>query len=163
MVLDFMELKDFIDKSGLKQKAIAEKSGVPEVQLCLILQGKRKCEVGEQASICEALGVKVDRFIRKKPRMPDKTKSCQCVITNSQCLNFLTLCTLQTFAALYDANASLSTPPLTQFQFSESDEQIVVHAHQLAEMKEHPVWWNILNECSLMRFLIRFPAAATPY
>ena len=74
MVLDFMELKDFIDKSGLKQKAIAEKSGVPEVQLCLILQGKRKCEVGEYASICDALGVKVDRFIRKKPRMPDKTK-----------------------------------------------------------------------------------------
>ena len=51
MVLDFMELKDFIDKSGLKQKAIAEKSGVPEVRLCLILQGKRKCEVGEYASI----------------------------------------------------------------------------------------------------------------
>lgn len=66
MVLDFVELKNFIDKSGLKQKAISEKSGVPEVQLCLILQGKRKCEVGEYASICDALGVKVDRFIRKK-------------------------------------------------------------------------------------------------
>lgn len=76
MILDFMELKNFIDKSGLKQKTIAEKSGVPEVQLCLILQGKRKCEVGEYASICDALGVKVDRFIRKSPRMPDKTKSC---------------------------------------------------------------------------------------
>ena len=76
MVLDFMELKDFIDKSGLKQKAIAEKSGVPEVRLCLILQGKRKCEVGEYANICDALGVKVDRFIRKSSSMPDKTKSC---------------------------------------------------------------------------------------
>lgn len=76
MILDFVELKNFIDKSGLKQKTIAEKSGVPEVQLCLILQGKRKCEVGEYASICDALGVKVDRFIRKSPRMPDKTKSC---------------------------------------------------------------------------------------
>ena len=74
MVLDYLELKDFIDKSGLKQKAIAEKSGVPEVQLCLILQGKRKCEVGEYASICNALGVKVDRFIRKRPRMPDKVR-----------------------------------------------------------------------------------------
>lgn len=74
MILDFMELKDFIDKSGLKQKAIAEKSGVPEVQLCLILQGKRKCEVGEYASICEAWGVNVDRFIKKKPRIQEKTK-----------------------------------------------------------------------------------------
>ena len=55
MILDYLELKDFIDKSGLKQKAIAEKSGVPEVQLCLILQGKRKCEVGEYASICNLL------------------------------------------------------------------------------------------------------------
>ena len=72
MVLDFVELKDFIDKSGLKQKAISERSGVPEVQLCLILQGKRKCEVGENASICDALGVKVDRFIKKETRMPDK-------------------------------------------------------------------------------------------
>ncbi len=75
MVLDFMELKDFIDKSGLKQKAIAEKSGVPEVQLCLILQGKRKCEVGEYASICNALGVKVDRFIKRSPRLPNQTKN----------------------------------------------------------------------------------------
>lgn len=75
MVLDFVELKDFIDKSGLKQKAISEKSGVPEVQLCLILQGKRKCEVGEYASICDALGVKVDRFIKKEPRMSDAEKT----------------------------------------------------------------------------------------
>lgn len=36
--------------------------------------GKRKCEVGEYASICEALGVNVDRFIKKKPRIPEKTK-----------------------------------------------------------------------------------------
>lgn len=76
MILDFMELKKFIDDSGLKQKAIAEKSGVPEVQLCLILQGKRKCEVGEYASICNALGVKVDRFIKKSDSMIDKTKNC---------------------------------------------------------------------------------------
>ena len=72
MILDLMALKDFIDKSGLKQKVIAEKSGVSEVQLCLILQGKRKCEVGEYASICNALGVKVDKFIKKSP----ETKNC---------------------------------------------------------------------------------------
>lgn len=70
MIFDFMDLKKFIDESGLKQKVIAEKSGVPEVQLCLILQGKRKCEVGEYASICNVLGVKLERFIKK---IPDKT------------------------------------------------------------------------------------------
>lgn len=72
MILDLMALKDFIDKSGLKQKVIAEKSGVSEVQLCLILQGKRKCEVGEYASICDALGVRVDKFIKKST----KPKNC---------------------------------------------------------------------------------------
>ncbi len=70
MFLDFLEMKEFIDKSGLKQKAISEKSGIPEVKLCLILQGRRKCEVGEYASICDALGVSIDKFL--KPRLPDK-------------------------------------------------------------------------------------------
>ena len=70
MFFDFMDLKKFIDESGLKQKVIAEKSGVPEVQLCLILQGKRKREVGEYASICNVLGVKLERFVKKTP---DKT------------------------------------------------------------------------------------------
>ena len=73
MVLDFMELKKYIEEKGIKQKIIAEKSGIPEVQLCLILQGKRKCEVGEYASICKALGVKVNRFI--KPRLPKEKKN----------------------------------------------------------------------------------------
>lgn len=63
--LDFQKLKDYIEESGYKQKSIAEKSGVHEVRLCLILQGKRKCEVGEYASICDALGVNMNRFIKK--------------------------------------------------------------------------------------------------
>lgn len=74
MFLDFLELKRYIEKKGLKQKALSEKSGIPEVQLSLILSGKRKCEVGEYASLCEALEVKIERFI--KPRIPDETKNC---------------------------------------------------------------------------------------
>ena len=72
MVLDFVELKNYIEEKGIKQKIIAEKSGIPEVQLCLILQGKRKCEVGEYSSICDVLGVRVNKFL--KPRLPEKTK-----------------------------------------------------------------------------------------
>ena len=64
--LDCWRLKEFVDKSGLKQKVISEKSGVPEVKLCLILQGKRRCEVGEYASICDVLGVNFAEFIRKR-------------------------------------------------------------------------------------------------
>lgn len=68
MILDFVELKKYIEENGIKQKIIAEKSGIPEVQLCLILQGKRKCEVGEYASICSVLGVKVNKFIKPLPK-----------------------------------------------------------------------------------------------
>lgn len=63
-ILDLQKLKRYIDKSGLKQKVIAQKSGLSEVSLCLILQGNRRCEVGEYASICEALGVPMEQFVK---------------------------------------------------------------------------------------------------
>ena len=62
------EMKNYMGTSGLKQKAISEKAGISETALCLILQGKRKCEVSEYASICSALGVNTDKFLH--PRMP---------------------------------------------------------------------------------------------
>lgn len=65
MILDFMELKKYIEESGLKQKALAEKAGLTEVRLCLILQGKRKLEVGEYFNICDALDVPLDKFVKK--------------------------------------------------------------------------------------------------
>ena len=68
LVFDTTEMKKHIESSGIKQKAISEKSGIPEVALSLILQGKRKCEIGEYASICEVLGVNIGEFL--KPRMP---------------------------------------------------------------------------------------------
>lgn len=66
--LDSEGMKKFIESSGLKQKAISEKSGISESALSLILQGKRKCEIGEYATICGVLGVNTDRFLR--PRIP---------------------------------------------------------------------------------------------
>lgn len=68
MVLDIVGLKSFIDEKGIKQKTISEKSGIPEVQMCLILQGRRKCEAGEYASICSVLDVPMHTFV--KPRLP---------------------------------------------------------------------------------------------
>lgn len=63
MVLDIVKLKNYIDEKGLKQKFISERSKIPEPKLSQILNGKRKCEVGEYASICKALGVGFQLFI----------------------------------------------------------------------------------------------------
>lgn len=70
-VLDSEEMKNFIESSGIKQKAISEKSGISESALSLILQGKRRCEIGEYATICHVLGVNTDKFLH--PREPSKT------------------------------------------------------------------------------------------
>ena len=73
MVVDVNEIKAFLEKSGLKQKAVAERSGMDEVKLCMALQGKRKLEAGEYAGLCSALRVPMARFI--KPRMPDSAET----------------------------------------------------------------------------------------
>ncbi|MDE5909816.1 MAG: helix-turn-helix transcriptional regulator [Lachnospiraceae bacterium] len=67
-VLDSDKMKKYVELSGIKQKAISEKSGLSESALSLILQGKRRCEIGEYATICEVLGVNTDKFL--KPRTP---------------------------------------------------------------------------------------------
>ena len=68
LVFDSNKMKECIETSGLKQKAISEKTGISEPALSLILQGKRKCEIGEYATICKVLDVGMDKFL--KPRMP---------------------------------------------------------------------------------------------
>lgn len=65
-VLDSEEMKKYVESSGMKQKAISEKSGLSESALSLILQGKRRCEIGEYATICHVLGVNTDKFLRSK-------------------------------------------------------------------------------------------------
>lgn len=65
MFLDVEEMKSYIEKEGIKQRAISKKTGIPEVRLCLILNRKRKCETGEYASICDALGVPLTKFVSK--------------------------------------------------------------------------------------------------
>lgn len=67
--IDAGEIKSYIERSGLKQKAVAEKSGLDKYKLCMSLQGKRKLEAGEYANICSALGVPMTEFV--KPRLPD--------------------------------------------------------------------------------------------
>lgn len=66
MILDVVELKRYIERIGIKQKFISEKTSIPEPTLSMILNGKRKCEVGEYASICNALGVEFQKFVKKE-------------------------------------------------------------------------------------------------
>lgn len=68
--IDVNEIKLYIERSGFKQKAIAEKSGLDESKLCMSLQGKRKLEAGEYANICSVLGVPMTMFV--KPKIPEK-------------------------------------------------------------------------------------------
>lgn len=63
MVLNIVKLKKYIEASGMKQKFISEKANIPETTLSLILNGKRKCEVGEYASICGVLRVPLEKFV----------------------------------------------------------------------------------------------------
>jgi len=73
-VLDYNELKNAVYSSGLKQKAISEKSGLSETALCLILQGKRKCEIGEYANICSVLNMPMAQFLRPKKLNVEKSQ-----------------------------------------------------------------------------------------
>lgn len=66
MILDIVKLKEYIEENGIKQKYIAEKANMSEPKLSSILNGNRKCEVGEYASICNVLGVSFDAFVSEK-------------------------------------------------------------------------------------------------
>lgn len=70
LFVDVQEMKTYIDVSGIKQRAIAEKCGLDESKLCMSLQGKRKFEAGEYADVCKALKVPMTRFV--KPKMSEE-------------------------------------------------------------------------------------------
>lgn len=66
IMFDRVALKDYINEMGLKQKSIADKAGLSQSKLSLILTGERKCEVNEYAKICKAIGVPLNKFIDKQ-------------------------------------------------------------------------------------------------
>lgn len=69
MTVDVNEIRDYFKNNGIKQKVIAEKSGIGEAKLSLVLQSKRKLEAGEYAALCSALNLPMNTFV--KPRMPE--------------------------------------------------------------------------------------------
>lgn len=58
-----IEMKSYIESNGMKQKHVAEKAGISERALSLILTGGRKCNVDEYANICISLDVPFATFL----------------------------------------------------------------------------------------------------
>lgn len=62
-MFNFKKMKEFFEQQGIKQKFIAQKTGIPEATLSLIMQGKRKCAVGEYVKLCRFAGCSFETFI----------------------------------------------------------------------------------------------------
>lgn len=62
------KLKTYFMERGIKQKYIAQKSGISERTLSLILSGKRSCDIDEYTKICLSLDVPFTFFLNIQPQ-----------------------------------------------------------------------------------------------
>lgn len=56
------DIKKYIEKNGIKQTFVSEKTGIPDPILNMMLNDKRKIEVNEYMKICDAIGVPLEQF-----------------------------------------------------------------------------------------------------
>lgn len=63
------DIKKHLEKKGIKQSYVSEKTGIPAPILNMMLNDNRKIEVNEYMKICDAIGVPLDQF------KPEKQKS----------------------------------------------------------------------------------------
>ena len=59
----YQKISNYIEKNGIKRKFIAEKTGIPENVLSMILNGKRKLTADEFVEIVIALKTDANQFI----------------------------------------------------------------------------------------------------
>ncbi len=64
--IDIDAMKNYIIKTGIKQKIIAKKTGMSEGQICRTLQGERKLMAEEYINICYVLQVPMTKFLANK-------------------------------------------------------------------------------------------------
>lgn len=62
----YEKVRNYIEEQGLKQVAVAEKSGISKVTFNAILNGKRTLYADDLRSICLALNVSPEMFIEVK-------------------------------------------------------------------------------------------------
>lgn len=58
-------INTYLNEQGIKKKYVAEKTGISENALNLVLNGKRRLLADEYVKICNALNVPFDRFINQ--------------------------------------------------------------------------------------------------
>lgn len=58
-----IRIKEYIEKSGLKLSAIADKIGIPMNTFSTMMNGKRKITAEEYFAICKALNVPLEQFV----------------------------------------------------------------------------------------------------
>lgn len=56
-------MKIFFEHKGVKQKYVAEKTGIKEATLSMIFTGKRKCSLEEYVKLCRLAECDFDFFI----------------------------------------------------------------------------------------------------
>ena len=59
-------LRTVIDESGMKQKVVAERAGMPPKQLNNILCFRRRLDAGSIPRLCIVLGIPVNRLFEMK-------------------------------------------------------------------------------------------------
>lgn len=59
------QIKAFIDESGIKYSAIADKIKMPVTTFSAMINGKRKITADEYIAICKALRVSLDTFAQE--------------------------------------------------------------------------------------------------
>lgn len=63
--VDVPKIRNKIETLGIKQKTIADRTGISESKLSLSLQEKRKLSVGEYDSICIFLRAEFKDFLKE--------------------------------------------------------------------------------------------------
>ena len=58
-------IKKYLDENGIKYIFLAEKTKIPMNTISPILNGKREIKAEQYFLICHALGVPLDKFVKK--------------------------------------------------------------------------------------------------
>lgn len=59
----YEKVREYLEQNGLKQKAVAEKAGIPNTTFNAIMNGKRTMYADDLRAVCFALNVKPETFI----------------------------------------------------------------------------------------------------
>jgi DNA-binding helix-turn-helix protein len=62
-VFQYWKLKQYIEERGLIQKFVAQKTGIEEVALSNILNGRQRCSLENYVKLCKFFNVSFELFI----------------------------------------------------------------------------------------------------